>query len=305
MVVRRSLMLSFLALFAVPLVAAPSTPSKPCLTVADYVAVRAAIESGNDDGTVFQAFLDKLPTVTLMQSGGQHRYYLFEGDLLLSRDEVRYALGHSTGGHTEEGPEKLGRELIVNVDVANRPLIWPIGHRALTYDIDLKSFPNDFPKAVRDQMVNNIERAAGEWVAACPGCGLSITHLVAHDASPHEGDATFIVSYANATDETIASSFFPSDPPEKHHLYVFPAYLSTSYDKVGVFRHEIGHILGYRHEHIRPEAGCQNETGAWKPLSDYDSKSVMHYYCGNGGTLALALTAMDRTNHHALYRGGL
>ena len=71
-----------------------------------------------------------------------------------------------------------------------------------------------------------------------------------------------------------------------------------------MFRHEIGHILGYRHEHIRPEAGCWGETGAWKQLTTYDAYSVMHYYCGNGGTISLTLSPNDKAGHALKYAAG-
>lgn len=272
-------------------------PPPPVLTADDYAAVRAY----PDDEALFQAFLDKLPSVTVKQNGADHRYYIYEGDLLLARDEVRYELVNGAGARTgSSGKGNPSRELIVAVQ-NGRPSIWPKGQRALTYDVDEASFPDP---ATYQQVVAGMEQASREWVAACPQCGVSLTHLAAHDAAPHDGDATFIVSYSPVESGTVAVSFFPYDPPEKRRLYVFPDYLDTSYDHVGVFRHEIGHILGYRHEHIRPQAGCQNEAGAWQPLSPYDRRSVMHYFCGKGGTLTLALTGIDKASHRKEYAGG-
>jgi len=281
-------------LLATPLLASAVSPPSQRITVADYRAARAHLS----DEESFQHFLDKLPTVTVDQGGASHRYYLFEGDLLLSREEVRNTLRDGAGSHPNARPRK-GTELIVSME-GNGPAIWPVGHRALTYDIDKSSFPDD---ATYQQVVGNMTQAARDWVAACPTCGVSITRIAAHDAAPHEGDATFIVSYSQASTDVIAVSFFPSDPVQKRHLYVFPGYLTTSFDHVGVLRHELGHVLGYRHEHIRKEAGCQSEDGAWKPLSPYDPHSVMHYYCGNGGTLSLKLTDFDKTSHRNLYLG--
>ena len=43
-------------------------------------------------------------------------------------------------------------------------------------------------------------------------------------------------------------------------------------------RHELGHILGFRHEHIRSEANSScDEGGAFRAVTDYDQASVMHY----------------------------
>ena len=48
--------------------------------------------------------------------------------------------------------------------------------------------------------------------------------------------------------------------------------------------HELGHTLGFRHEHTRPEAGTCFEDNNWRPLTPYDSASIMHYPQCNGGS---------------------
>ena len=73
---------------------------------------------------------------------------------------------------------------------------------------------------------------------------------------------------------------------------------------LGVLRHELGHVLGFRHEHIRSGAppGCPDEDvfGAID-LNDYDPKSVMHYFCGGVGNRDLVITAEDRTASQIVY----
>ena len=51
---------------------------------------------------------------------------------------------------------------------------------------------------------------------------------------------------------------------------VDPIFFNSQYDPVGVFRHELGHVLGYRHEHIRGIPGCGFEDSRWQPLTPYD-----------------------------------
>jgi len=108
----------------------------------------------------------------------------------------------------------------------------------------------------------------------------------------------------DAGGSVIASSFFPSDPPDRRHLLIDPTYFTTSFDKVGVFRHELGHVLGFRHEHIRNEAPpvCPNEP-LWdtQVLSAYDPKSVMHYFCGGVGSHDLSITDLDRKGARMVY----
>ena len=62
----------------------------------------------------------------------------------------------------------------------------------------------------------------------------------------------------------------------------------------GILRHELGHVLGFRHEHTRPEAGTCFEDNSWRPLTPYDSSSVMHYpQCNGSNPGDLTLTDLD------------
>ena len=107
----------------------------------------------------------------------------------------------------------------------------------------------------------------------------------------------FVVREFDADGKFIASAFFPNDPVERRRADIDPSYYTTSFDKVGVLRHELGHVLGFRHEHIRNEAPpvCPNEP-LWdtKVLTKYDPKSVMHYFCGGVGSNALKISELDR-----------
>jgi hypothetical protein len=71
---------------------------------------------------------------------------------------------------------------------------------------------------------------------------------------------------------------------------------------VGILRHELGHTLGWRHEHTRPESGTCFEDNDWRPLTDYDRFSVMHYpQCNGGGDWSLKLTHMDKNGAACVY----
>lgn len=70
----------------------------------------------------------------------------------------------------------------------------------------------------------------------------------------------------------------------------------------GVLRHELGHTLGFRHEHTRPEAGVCFENQSWRALTAYDSASVMHYpQCNGTNNGDPVLTRRDRDGARALY----
>jgi hypothetical protein len=74
-------------------------------------------------------------------------------------------------------------------------------------------------------------------------------------------------------------------------------------ETVGVFRHELGHVLGLRHEHTRPDAGLGCfEDNSWRAVTDYDQSSVMHYpWCNGVSTSDLSITAVDRLGIERLY----
>jgi len=170
----------------------------------------------------------------------------------------------------------------------------------LTYRVVRSSFPDE---AQYKMVVDTLAAATREWERTC---GVNFEHKVALDTKPGTGKegCLFVAYLFEAGGSVIASSFFPSDPPERRHLLIDPSFFTTSFDKVGVFRHELGHVLGFRHEHIRNEAPpvCPNEP-MWdaQVLGVYDPKSVMHYFCGGVGTNALKISDLDRKGARMIY----
>jgi hypothetical protein len=261
------------------------------LTKADYDKV---VSNPNDD-TVFEAFLRKLPSVTL-GTETRHTYYILEGDLLLTRQQVRSSIQTYAEGPRPPMPSGELKVMVEN----GAPVFWPPENRSLTYAIDRRSFAS---QADYDTIVTNMSAAAAAWVNICPNeCRLRMDHRAEFDDDPKLGVVTFIVTYSPNETRFIAVSFFPNDPIYKRYLIIAPSYFTTPFDKVGVLRHEIGHILGYRHEHILGVPGCYWEDNNWKALTSYDRRSVMHYFCGGGGMLELELSDTDKTGHKALYQ---
>jgi hypothetical protein len=106
-----------------------------------------------------------------------------------------------------------------------------------------------------------------------------------------------------ASTQFIARSFFPSSPDARRNVLANPVSLLNSPDwsPGNILGHEFGHVLGFRHEHTRPEAGVCFEDLNWRPLTDYDSASIMHYPQCNGTSLDLSFTATDAEGVAALY----
>ena len=114
----------------------------------------------------------------------------------------------------------------------------------------------------------------------------------------------FTVRRLDSQGRFIAAAFFPNDPVSRRLLVIDPSFFTTSFDKVGVLRHELGHVLGFRHEHIRSGAPavCPGEdTTDTIDLSKYDPSSVMHYFCGSVGDQKLRISDLDREASQRLY----
>ena len=112
----------------------------------------------------------------------------------------------------------------------------------------------------------------------------------------------FPVQPTKAT-QFIARAFFPSNPDARRNILVNPVSLVTTpgWPPGNILGHELGHTLGFRHEHTRPEAGVCFENFSWRPLTPYDSASIMHYPQCNGTSLDLSFTKTDGQGVVALY----
>ena len=177
-----------------------------------------------------------------------------------------------------------------------------VDQRTLTYAIDRHSFPSPSQFAA---LVHNMPAATKAWEEACVECKVRFVHLDQFDDSPSPEKVNFTVRYLDSRGAFIAASFFPHDPPLRRFINIDPSYFSSGFDEIGVLRHELGHTLGYRHEHIQGVAGCAQEDGHWKPLTPYTPHSVMHYMCGGGGSFALTLQESDIRGHQLLYGAGI
>ncbi|WP_342375090.1 hypothetical protein NVS55_27775 [Myxococcus stipitatus] len=187
---------------------------------------------------------------------------------------------------------------------------------SLTYCITHRFLPAQHAKVAAAM------KAAGEsWSRRV---GVSFTHLASEDlwCDPEDPGlnlrVNFEVRYVSGPSAFIASAFPPSSTDRILWIYerAFDPLTANGQTLEATLRHELGHVLGFRHEHIwiSPIPGvsdCEAEDlfqpghqdDARQLVGGYDALSVMHYaQCRPAGSpWAYAQTETDYRAAISLY----
>jgi hypothetical protein len=197
----------------------------------------------------------------------------------------------------ESGLSVAEQGLIVN-RVGSADDKWSTATAAnITYCISRTSFGTRY-----NTVVTAMNNATAAWEATAR---VNFVHNSAADANCTRSTTGVVFNVRQVSGGGfLASAFFPSSSRSAREVLIDTTSFGSisPYTLTGILRHELGHTLGFRHEHTRPEAGTCFENNAWRSLTTYDSASVMHYPQCNGSNRGdLVLTARDKSGARALY----
>lgn len=243
----------------------------------------------------------------------EQEFWVAEGDQLLDDDQLALYADQlnlkqqqkelaNSAANLGESPVGGGLSLLIGVTTSDGKLVrWKDG-LTLTYCVLRNTFGNNQEYLLARR---SMEQATQAWEESC---GIKFQHVVAKDESPTTtvADVVFTVRKIDAMGRFIAAAFFPNDPPARRRVLIDPSFFSDSlrFDRVGVLRHELGHVLGFRHEHISGSAPAQcpdEDIADTSILTGYDPHSVMHYFCGGVGSLELLITTVDKEGAQKVY----
>ncbi|MEZ4402820.1 MAG: M57 family metalloprotease [Kofleriaceae bacterium] len=167
----------------------------------------------------------------------------------------------------------------------------------ITYCVSQSSFGSRYAT-----VVSAMDAATAAWEATA---NVNFVHDTSQDGNCTSRNKNVVFDVRQVTtNQYLARAFFPSTSRRSREVLIATSSFGniSPWTLTGVLRHELGHTIGFRHEHTRPESGTCFEDNSWRALTAYDSSSVMHYpQCNGTQNGDLVLTNLDKQGARALY----
>lgn len=153
-------------------------------------------------------------------------------------------------------------------------------------------------------VVSAMNSAAAGWEAIA---NVNFIHLSQYDSActASQTGVVFDVRPVSSGGAYLARSFFPNAPRSGRNVLIDSSAFGTiaPWTLAGLLRHELGHVLGFRHERLLvAPPGCYEDTTNSCPLTAHDPNSVMRYpQCGDIQAGDLVFSALDREGARIYY----
>jgi len=224
--------------------------------------------SGSGDAVSYEDF-----RASAVPAPGHAGAFLIDGDIFVENEKVLRDYWESYQTATALTIERFNGKDSKWSDTAKRQL---------TYCVS-----DDFGKLHADVVASMARVTDGGWEVFAD---VDFIYQPSQDSNCNTGNSSILFSVEpnHATQEygkeTAARAFFPHYAKSIRNIEIYDISLEPNYlqflDKT--LAHEVGHTLGFRHEHIRVNqtgmgSSCQEAFGNARTITEYDSSSIMHY----------------------------